>query len=121
MTKHQWFLFLAAVLFLLSCGDTITRNKVTYQTDLNFFEKASVDQADAGEKAIAARCTCSKTESGVVKFDQYECLVLAGRIQEARAWVPYIKARALHSAGLLDKLPPEPEVPPATDLCPGGK
>lgn len=121
MTKHQWLLLLAAVLLILSCGDTITRDRIAYQTDLNLFEKASVDQADAGAKAIAAQCTCSKTGSGLLKFDQDECQILAEHIQEARVWVHYTKARALHSAGLLDKLPQQPVVAPATDLCPGGK
>lgn len=102
-----------------TCNQSVVRDKAVYETELNFWEQASVQTADALAGFIAISCTCDADK----KFTTEECEKAAKKVLVVRTRVPYHHQMALFNAGLLPKenRPPEepPEVPPTSTLCPG--
>lgn len=108
-------MFLAILTLTTSCHDAVVRDAVVYQTELNFFEKVSLDQADALQKFIAASCTCADG-----KFVLKDCEDAADMVVVTRARMPWHKAMARYNAGLDKTAPPKdpPAIPDPTTLCP---
>jgi hypothetical protein len=109
-------LMYAPVLLGANCADdAIIRDRVAYETELNFMEKASMDQADLLAAWIKASCTC---EGG--KFSTTQCEESAATVVAIRARIPWHKALSRYNAGLDEKRPEEmpPEIPDAQTLCP---
>jgi hypothetical protein len=101
-----------------SCHQAVVRDKVVYETELNFWEQASVQTADALAEFIASSCACDAEQ----KFTTDVCEKAAKKVLVVRTRVPYHHQMALYNAGLLPKgeRPPKepPEVPPTSTLCP---
>ena len=119
MQKLLWCLILLPVALFMggaTCNNSaVVRDAKVYQTELNFWEQASLQTADSLAGFIAKGCSCVEG-----KFTTEDCEKAAKKVQVVRVRVPYHKAMALYNAGLLEERPPAepPVVPPATDLCP---
>ena len=112
------FVLLVTPLMGANCN-TVVRDETVYKTELNFMEQTATQPADALVGWFGLHCKC---EGGKFVGDTaVKCAKDAKLVQLIRVRVPYHKAMMLYNASLLDKRPPKdpPEVPPATDLCPG--
>ena len=100
-----------------SCNESIIRDQVVYETELNFFEKAAMDQAALLEGWVKESCTCSEGE-----FSSKQCRESAEAVVVVRARIPWHKAMSRYNAGIDDTAPEAepPAVPDARTLCPGG-
>ena len=109
-------LLLALAPFLLSCGGpSVVRDAQVYETELGFWEAASLQTATALKGFIAEYCVC---EEGVFTTEMCEKAAKKALVVETR--VPYHKAMALYNAQLLKKRPSKtpPVVPATSTLCP---
>lgn len=100
-----------------SCNDAVIRDRVVYETELNFMEKASLDQAALLEDWINAHCTCAEGS-----FTTKECRKSAEAVVVVRARFPWHKAMSRYNAGIDEKAPPQdpPAIPDPSTLCPEG-
>lgn len=90
--------------------NTIVRDTKVVQTELNFFEQVSVQQADLMESLIRSHPDCDCVEG---QLPVGECLKAAKLLLTARVRVPYHKAMALYNAGITEERPPkDPPVVP---------
>jgi len=115
--KRGLLLMLALpVLMAMACGGSVVRDEMVYKTELNFWEQASVQTADALVGFIGKFCTCDADKNFVTDA----CEEAAKKALVVKARVPYHKAMALYNAGLLKVRPPKtpPVVPETSTLCP---
>jgi len=98
--------------------DAVIRDRVVYETEINFMEKASLDQAEMLAGWIKGSCTC---EGG--KFSTAQCTKSAETVVAIQARIPWHKAMSRYNAGLDEERPPKdpPTIPEATTLCPEAK
>lgn len=109
------FLLLVLGGFVTSCDENIIRDRQVYETELDFFEKVSIDEADLLNRMVQEHCTCVDG-----KFENLNCQESAEAVVVVRARLPWHKEMSRYNAGLTSTRPSEepPAIPPATSLCP---
>ena len=103
------------VLMLPGCSQSIVRDKVTYQTELEFFSQVTTQTADTLQSFLDTYCVCNFDKH----FTTTECQEAASQVVLIRSRIPYHKAMALYNAGILDVRPSKipPVIPSTSTLC----
>jgi len=114
--RKSIFIFVALVTLAGCKHKQVVRESEPYQAELAFYEMAGMGAAQAAQDLMKpAKCTCD--DAGA--WSSYECETAADTIITIQTRLPWHIAMSKHLAGLAEDPGPEPEIPPASDLCPG--
>lgn len=106
-------LLFASLLF--GCGSSVVRDTATYQAEVEWFQRATLEAAANLREQIQSTCLCVDGE-----FVTEGCSRAAFTVTVIESRAPWHSAMMLYNAGILEKRPPKdpPSVPPTSVLCP---
>ena len=103
---------------LAGCPSTVVRETKVLKAEMNWFNRASMQQAKLLRRLIETHPACKCDEVGA-RFTEPLCQKAAKTLLTAQHRSPYHRDMALYNAGIIKKRPSRtpPAIPPVSTLC----